>query len=316
MSVGKISEFKIHTDDWRLYIERLEQYFLVNKIVDNLKVPTLITVMGAESYELLVSLCTPTKPSEKTFEDLTTIMEKHLQPKPSALAERYKFRHRKQANNESIAEYVAVLKRMSKTCEFKTAVSLEESLRDQLVCGLSSETIRQRLFAEEKLDFAKAYSLAVSLAAAEKDAAVVEGSCKKQGEVKVADCQAIAGVWQRNAGAVTGDKAQASSGQSGVNRQFGQRGHFSARGQQASGHRTGAGARQPTAAGQRGQRQCSVCGGSHPEAPAQCKFARYVCRVCNREGHLRRVCPNVTGHHRVEAMTDMDSDDSDEFQIL
>ncbi|XP_063366282.1 uncharacterized protein K02A2.6-like [Cydia amplana] len=316
MSVGKISEFKVHTDDWRLYIERLEQYFLVNKIVDTLKVPTLITVMGAESYELLVSLCTPTKPSEKTFADLTTIMEKHLQPKPSALAERYKFRHRKQANNESIAEYVAILKRMSKTCEFKTADSLEESLRDQLVCGLSSEMIRQRLFAEEKLDFAKAYSLAVSLAAAEKDAAVVEGSCKKQGEVKVADCQAMAGVWQRNASAATGDRAQASSGQSGVNRQFGQRGHFSARGHQASGQRTGAGARQPTAAGQRGQRQCSVCGGSHPEAPAQCKFARYVCRVCNREGHLRRVCPNVTDHHRVEAMTDMDTDDSDEVIVV
>ncbi|XP_061723525.1 uncharacterized protein K02A2.6-like [Cydia pomonella] len=314
MSVGKISEFKIHTDDWRLYIERLEQYFLVNKIVDDLKVPTLITVMGAESYELLVSLCTPTKPSEKTFKDLTAIMERHLQPKPSALAERYKFRHRKQATNESIAEYVAILKRMSKTCEF--GLWLEESLRDQLVCGLSSEMIRQRLFAEENLDFAKAYSLAVSLAAAEKDAAVVEGSCKKQAEVKVADCQAMAGAWQRNASVATGDRAQASSGQSGVNRQFGQRAHFSTRGQQTNGQRTGAAARQPAAAGQRGQRQCSVCGGSHPEAPAQCKFARYVCRVCNREGHLQRVCPNVTGHHRVEAMTDMDTDDSDEVIVV
>ncbi|CAH2060930.1 unnamed protein product, partial [Iphiclides podalirius] len=53
MSIGKIAEFKVHTDNWRLYVERLEQYFAVNKIASELHVPTLITVMGAECYELL-----------------------------------------------------------------------------------------------------------------------------------------------------------------------------------------------------------------------------------------------------------------------
>lgn len=31
-----------------------------------------------------------------------------------------------------------------------------------------------------------------------------------------------------------------------------------------------------------------------------CKFQRYVCRVCNRQGHLKRMCPNVTGQHHVD----------------
>ncbi|CAH2070837.1 unnamed protein product, partial [Iphiclides podalirius] len=56
MSIGKIAEFKVHTDNWRLYVERLEQYFAVNKIASELHVPTLITVMGAECYELLHSV--------------------------------------------------------------------------------------------------------------------------------------------------------------------------------------------------------------------------------------------------------------------
>lgn len=103
MSIGKIGEFKIDSDNWELYVERLEQYFVCNDVKDELKVPTLITVIGAECYELLVNLCTPLKPSSKTFKDLTDILKKHLQPKPSVLAERYKFRHRKQGDNESMS---------------------------------------------------------------------------------------------------------------------------------------------------------------------------------------------------------------------
>ncbi|XP_052742135.1 uncharacterized protein LOC128198847 [Bicyclus anynana] len=182
MSIGKISEFNMHSDNWKLYVERLEQYFKVNKIDSDLYVPTLITVMGAECYELLVNLCTPAKPTSKTFSELTVILEKHLQPKPSILAERFKFRHRKQTEGESIAEYVAILKCLSKTCEFGNW--LEESLRDQFVCGITSETIRQRLFAEEKLDFGKAYGLAMSLEAAEKNAAIVEAPPSSSSSIK------------------------------------------------------------------------------------------------------------------------------------
>lgn len=122
---------------------------------------TLITVMGAESYELLVNLCTPHKPNTKTFEYVTAIMEKHLQPKPSVLAERYKFRQRQQNEGESVAQYIVVLKKMSKSCDFGTW--LEESIRDQFVCGISNEVIRQRLFAEDTLDYSKAYSMAMSM---------------------------------------------------------------------------------------------------------------------------------------------------------
>lgn len=48
MSIGKISEFKIDNDDWWLYVEWLEQYFIVSKISTEVPVPTLITVMGAK----------------------------------------------------------------------------------------------------------------------------------------------------------------------------------------------------------------------------------------------------------------------------
>ncbi|XP_073963079.1 uncharacterized protein [Choristoneura fumiferana] len=305
MSIGKIGEFKVHADDWRLYVERLEQYFIANGIASDKQVPTLITVMGAECYELLVNLCTPKKPTTHSFQEITAILEKHLQPKPSVLAERFKFRQRKQGNGENLAEYVAVLKRMSKTCEFGNW--LEESLRDQLVCGISSEVIRQRLFTEDTLDFVKAYRMAVSMEAAEKDAAVVEGRQKPIDDVKQVDCQVMAGMWQRNAGGAPAQRV-GGGGQQAV------RGRRPARARPGPGASALARPGMGAVARQAAQQQCTVCGSTHVEAPAACKFVRYVCRVCNQIGHLQRVCPNLAGHHNLEVTADAgtDSEDSDE----
>ncbi|XP_049886620.1 uncharacterized protein LOC126381133 [Pectinophora gossypiella] len=174
MSIGKIEPFNMAVDNWTLYVERLEQYFIVNNVKSELKVATLITVMGSETYELLVNLCTPEKPSSKTFSELVTIMQNHLQPKPSILAERYRFKQRVQKQGETIAEYMAELKKLSKTCMFASCC-MSTCIRDQFVCGLSSETIMQRLFAEDDgMKLEKLYKLAISMEAAEKNAAYVE----------------------------------------------------------------------------------------------------------------------------------------------
>ncbi|KAK9674989.1 hypothetical protein QE152_g40728 [Popillia japonica] len=74
--------------------------------------------------------------------DLVDLMGNHLQPKPSDIAERYKFRHRVQENQESIANFVAVLK-------------------------------RQRLFTESKLTYTKAVEIAMCMESAEINAELV-----------------------------------------------------------------------------------------------------------------------------------------------
>nr|pir hypothetical protein 1 - silkworm transposon mag [Bombyx mori] len=124
-----------------------------------------------KAYDLLSTLASPSKPSQLTYANAVAMLAAHLQPKPSILAERYKFRQRRQLN-ESIADYLTELKKLSKNCEFGS--SLDENLRDQMVCGLKSEIIRQRLFAEEKLEYKRAVTLALSLEAAERDAIAVE----------------------------------------------------------------------------------------------------------------------------------------------
>jgi hypothetical protein len=144
MLVGQMREFVIETVNWSGYVERMEMYFLVNKVTEDLKLPTLISVMGENAYELLSTLASPSKPSDLTYKKAVDLLQAHLQPKPSELAERFKFRLRRQLASESIADYVTELKKLSKHCAFES--SLDENMRDQLVCGIKSEMIRQRLF--------------------------------------------------------------------------------------------------------------------------------------------------------------------------
>ncbi|VVC89256.1 unnamed protein product [Leptidea sinapis] len=208
-----------------------------------------------------------------------TLMRDHLQPWLSVLAERYKFRQRKQSKVESIAD----LQKLTKYCEFGTW--LEESLRNQFVCGLYSESIRLRLLTETDLKFSKAKDLAIAMEAAETNAAAVENRGRSDNSTP---CFVMSSARKRGQGfrkwpeqtrnEVNGaslsqqQRKKVSSGPADNSQQPGQ-----------------------------GHTKCRACGGGH--ASESCKFRLYVCRVCNREGHLKKMCPrltNITGHNYVE----------------
>ena len=51
------------------YEDRLNQFFLVNKVVVN-KTAMFLTIAGPDIYEALMSLTVPELPSSKMYEDL------------------------------------------------------------------------------------------------------------------------------------------------------------------------------------------------------------------------------------------------------
>lgn len=213
MSIGKIGEFDVGSGSWSSYVDRLEMYFLANSIKDEVKLPTLIALMGDAAYELLTNLTSPEKPSAKTYSDVVALLRKHLQPTPSALAERYLFRQRRQLGGENIANYVTELKRLARHCKFAT--NLEENLRDQFICGLKSDVIRQRLFAEDdSISYTNAVKIATSLEAAERDAAAVEVKASTgMGDDRGSSVHAMQ---QRGSGAAGGGAGVPRSARAGV----------------------------------------------------------------------------------------------------
>ena len=178
--LGQVEAFKLGTDDWEQYTERLEQYFVANGITDGArKRAVLITVMGGKAYALLSDLLAPTKPADKTYTELVEVLKAHLKPKPVIIAERFHFHQRQQKEGEDVATYMATLRRLADRCEF--GAHLDDALRDRFVCGLRREATQRKLLTMEGLTLQKAYETAYGMEAADKQASELQ-ALKASGE--------------------------------------------------------------------------------------------------------------------------------------
>ncbi|XP_044592420.1 uncharacterized protein K02A2.6-like isoform X2 [Cotesia glomerata] len=174
--IGSLKEFEI-TDNWTAWTERFEHYVVVNSVPENKKKSLFITSLGPQAYELLRNLCTPESPSKKKLEELMTIMGNHLQPAPSVITERYKFKECRQTNDQDVKSYLAELKKLSMQCKF--GENLESSIRDQFVWGLKSAAIKKRLLGEPNLTYSRAVEISSALESAANDVMRMESTSMK-----------------------------------------------------------------------------------------------------------------------------------------
>ena len=166
---GNIEAFDRSMDDWTAYCERLEQYFAANDVADaDKKHAILLSYCGAPTYRLIRTLLAPVKPTTKSFAELTKLVADHYTPPPSMIVQRFQFNSRSQKEGESIAEFVADLRRISEHCKYENV--LDDMLRDRLVCGIQDVSVQRRLLAEPDLTFKKAMELAQTAEMASKNA--------------------------------------------------------------------------------------------------------------------------------------------------
>ncbi|KRY41817.1 hypothetical protein T01_5853, partial [Trichinella spiralis] len=134
LRLGHIEEFDTsNPKEWNSYASRLMFYLEANKVsADADKRAVLLSSCGSALFKLVESLLSPAKP-------------------------------RKQQPGETVAEFIADLRRLAQGCNF---VDLETMLRDRLVCGLRDEAVQLRLFAKKVLTFQMAQEEALSAEAA------------------------------------------------------------------------------------------------------------------------------------------------------
>ena len=170
---GTINEFCADTESFNEWVERLDQWFLANEIVNaDRKRALLLSFIGPRGYKLVRSLA-QNEPATKSYGELITLMKDHLQPKPNVISQRYIFYKRDRNMEESVKDYVAELRKLSEFCNFGN--NLSECLRDRLVCGLNSEKIQQSLLAAKELDLQKAIDISVAMEEAVKNAKKLHG---------------------------------------------------------------------------------------------------------------------------------------------
>ena len=102
-------------------------------------------------------------------------LENHFSPKLSVIVERFKFHNRSRLEGEKVAEFVAGLRRLSEHCQF--GATLEDMLRDRLVCGISDDRIQRRLLAKREFSFEKVVEIATATEMALKNLIDLGGKC-------------------------------------------------------------------------------------------------------------------------------------------
>ena len=76
----------------------------------------LLSVVGASIYQLIRNLVAPAKPTEKVFDNLIRLVQEHYQPNRSVIVQQFKFNSRSRLPGESVATFVAELRRLSEHC--------------------------------------------------------------------------------------------------------------------------------------------------------------------------------------------------------
>ena len=95
---GRLSEFDPQREDWISYSERTNDIESAYK-----KKAIFLSVVGAETYQLIRSLVSPQLPTAKSFDELVKVVQDHYQPTPSVIVQRFKFNSRMQKPGESFA---------------------------------------------------------------------------------------------------------------------------------------------------------------------------------------------------------------------
>ena len=140
---GTAPVFDSTQEEWTEYVERLDSYFIANDLTDPAKKRAiLVNAVGPKTYRLIKTLCLPDKPQDYSFGGIVERVKTHFHPKPSPIIKRYEFNERKQKPGESIAEFLAAIRKIADDCEYGTV--LDDMLRDRLVFGVADKRLQNR----------------------------------------------------------------------------------------------------------------------------------------------------------------------------
>ncbi|KAK3769860.1 hypothetical protein RRG08_036909 [Elysia crispata] len=111
---GHINEFNQTEENINDYLDRLDFYLEANNVsAPEKKRAILLSVVGLQQFRLLKDLAAPSKPAEKSFQELCKLLKDHHAPSPPKFLSREKFDARTRQPGESIANFVAALRHLS-----------------------------------------------------------------------------------------------------------------------------------------------------------------------------------------------------------
>ena len=97
---------------------------------------------------------------DKSLSELVDVLKSHYSPKPSVIVQRDRFHTRFRRPQETVATFLSELRALEQNCNFGD--TLNDMLRDRLVCGVDDDHIQCRLLSEADLTLDSALKLSLS----------------------------------------------------------------------------------------------------------------------------------------------------------
>ena len=170
-AVGRLDPFDENKDKWKNYKLRLECWLEACEVPGDKKKNAMLFAIGEHIVDLLQGLCAPQRISDKSYTEIVTILDNYFTQGTNELAEAYKFDTRHQKEDETVADYILALKKLSINCGFGDTDQVKLRLRNRLVAGVKSESIKNKLLAEgAALTWTRAEELATTMELAHKEA--------------------------------------------------------------------------------------------------------------------------------------------------
>lgn len=146
---ASMEPFVAENDEWPLYHERLENYFIVMDISDAArKRAILLSCMGATTYKIVRDMVSPALPSAKSYDDICAVLALYYSPQVVVLKERKNFYATIKQNNETCAQWLARVRHMAALCKFGTGN--DSVVLDKFITGLTGKGFER--LCEEDID--------------------------------------------------------------------------------------------------------------------------------------------------------------------
>lgn len=281
VSIGTLCTYNHEVNDWQIYKDRLEQWFLANDVDADEKGQIkrraiLVSSLSENTYRLVRDLALPSNITSLSYGHLVKLLDGHFKPTKCGFAERYLFHSSAQLDNETLTEWAARVRSLAAGCDFP-ATMLTEVLRDRFVLGMLSGPERDKLFTMDIAD--------LSLSEAIQTAEAIR--CARLGAAQTTARAPVSSSMHKMAASASPLPARAT--------EHGTTAAASSRSRDSS-------------------LRCTACGFQGHEV-STCKFVKYKCNMCGVKGHLRRVCPKkCVKHNFIECSTnngDVSSDDGE-----
>ena len=168
---------------WTQWINRLEQYFICNKITDDTQMVACLFYLGGERlHQIHGTLKEVTLPEtcNTEYKKAKQRLDTYFNPKKNPVLEIFNFMQAKQEQHETIQQYVSRLRMLSEFCEF--GESTNKWIIAQVITYCKSDKLRREFLAKSNIEYKDLLEMGRSHDNVERQALQIEGKVEVKEE--------------------------------------------------------------------------------------------------------------------------------------